>query len=268
MTVGVIISTYNHPEWLEKVLWGYLCQTVKADEIIIADDGSTQETTALIKQYSNKLPIKHIWHEDRGFRKPVILNKAILASNAMYLVFTDQDCVPRADFIETHLKHARKGFFLSAGYFMLPLSLSKKISSVDIESQQAFSLNWLKKNGLKCSFKCSKLLNVAWFSKLMNAVTPTNASWNGCNASGWRDDIIAVNGFNNSMTYGGEDREFGERLFNSGIKSKQIRYSAIVLHLDHLRPYKTEEAIRYNKNIWKNTIRMNTIICPDGIKQL
>ena len=33
MTIGVVISTYNNPRWLEKTLWGYLCQTRKADEI-------------------------------------------------------------------------------------------------------------------------------------------------------------------------------------------------------------------------------------------
>ncbi|MCI6200920.1 MAG: glycosyltransferase, partial [Paraprevotella sp.] len=43
MTIGVIISTYNNPRWLEKTLWGYMAQTRKADEIIIADDGSKDD---------------------------------------------------------------------------------------------------------------------------------------------------------------------------------------------------------------------------------
>ena len=95
MTIGVIISTYNNPAWLEKTLWGYLCQDRMADEIIIADDGSGEETRMLIERYKKLLPIKHVWHEDDGFRKTVILNKAIVAATADYLVFTDQDCVPK-----------------------------------------------------------------------------------------------------------------------------------------------------------------------------
>ena len=66
MTIGVIISTYNNPRWLEKTLWGYMAQTRKADEIIIADDGSKDDTRQLIERYSQFLPIKYVWHEDKG----------------------------------------------------------------------------------------------------------------------------------------------------------------------------------------------------------
>lgn len=102
----------------------------------------------------------------------------------------------------------------------------------------------------------------------MNFITPTKATWNGCNSSGWRKDMFTINGFNEEMQYGGQDREFGERLFNLGIKSKQIRYSAIVIHLDHKRPYKTKESIAKNIGIRKNTRKKNIIETPSGIKQL
>ena len=91
------------------------------------------------------------------------------------------------------------------------------------------------------------------FTQLMNKSTPTKATWNGMNSSGWREDILAVNGFDERMQYGGEDREMGERLFHKGIRSRQIRYSAIVLHLDHGRPYVNEEAWKNNNAIRKVT---------------
>ena len=69
MTTGVIISTYNNPRWLEKTLWGYTCQTMPADELIIADDGSTDDTRRLVDSFSDRLPLRHVWHEDDGFRK-------------------------------------------------------------------------------------------------------------------------------------------------------------------------------------------------------
>src|SRR5574344_2682536 len=99
--VGVVISTYNNPTWLEKVLWGYMYQTRKADEIIIADDGSKKETQQLIETYKKVLPIVHVWHEDNGFQKSKILNNALVSAKSDYLIFTDQDCIPRNDFIET-----------------------------------------------------------------------------------------------------------------------------------------------------------------------
>jgi glycosyltransferase involved in cell wall biosynthesis len=268
MTVGVIISTYNNPAWLEKTLWGYCHQTHKPDEIVIADDGSREETQILINSFADNLPIKHVWHEDRGFQKSQILNKALLAATADYLIFTDQDCIPREDFVATHIRFAEKNYLLSGGYFRLPMGISLQITEDDIVSKRAFSLQWLKQQGVKCSFKCSKLFRSKVFSAIMNAFTTTKATWNGMNSSGWRKDMLAINGYNEQMQYGGQDREFGERLFNFGIKSKQIRYSAICLHLDHKRPYKTAESIAKNRAIRKNTRKSGIIETPFGIRTI
>jgi glycosyltransferase involved in cell wall biosynthesis len=129
--IGVIISTYNSPQWLEKTLWGYENQTIMPDEIIIADDGSKEETRKLVETFISKLPIKYVWHEDEGFQKSRILNKAIVLSTSDYLIFTDQDCIPRNDFVETHIKYAQKGYFLSAdiinSLWILVFRLQKKI---------------------------------------------------------------------------------------------------------------------------------------------
>ena len=190
MTIGVVISTYNNPKWLEKTLWGYMHQTRMPDEIVIADDGSGEETRRLIENYAKTMPIKHVWHEDRGFQKSEILNKALVAATADYLIFTDQDCIPREDFVQTHAKHAEKGYFLSGGYFKLPMQLSLDITQDDVLSGNAFSLRWLHKRGLKRSFKCTKLFRSPLYAAILNAITPARASWNGCNASGWREDML------------------------------------------------------------------------------
>ena len=216
-TIGVVISTYNNPAWLEKTLWGYLYQTRPADEIVIADDGSRDDTRQLIDSFRDRLPIKHVWHEDKGFEKSRILNKALLAAESEYLIFTDQDCVPRRDFIATHEAYAQKGYFLSGGYFKLPMSISQALTQEDVDSERAFDLAWLKSQGLKVNFKCSKLVKNRVFTRMMNHITPRGATWNGCNASGWRTDMMRINGYNEEMHYGGQDREFGERLFILGI---------------------------------------------------
>ncbi len=265
MTIGVIISTYNNPQWLEKTLWGYMAQDRQADEIIVADDGSTDDTRLLLERYAQWLPIKHVWHEDDGFRKTKILNKAIKAATADYLVFTDQDCVPRHDFLSVHERMARKGCILSGGYFKLPMDISRTLTREDISSGRAFRLGWLRTMGLKCTFKCTKLFGNRFFASFMNMVTPTRATWNGMNSSTWREDIIAVNGFDRRMRYGGEDREMGERLFNNGLRARQIRYSAIVLHLDHKRPYVNQEAWDINNAIRRETRKNHTVRTKYGI---
>jgi len=267
MTIGVVISTYNHPQWLQKTLWGYACQTYRDFELIIADDGSNSATAKLIADVTRATfpNLKHIWHPDNGFQKCAILNKALLSAQSDYLIFTDQDCIPRADFVETHWRYAKPGYFLSGGYLRLPMNISLTITEADIAAQRAFELGWLKQQGLKHSFKNTKLLHSLLIASLMNSLTPTKATWNGMNASGWKADMLAVNGFNEQMQYGGEDREFGERLSNMGIRSQQIRYSAICLHLAHERPYKNKQALAANQTIRKETKRQRLTRTPYGI---
>lgn len=264
---SIIISTYNSPDWLSKVLHGYNNQTYRQFEVIIADDGSNQDTIDLIEKIQSEVfyTIIHVWHEDHGFQKSQILNKAIVKCTTPYIMMSDGDCIPRADFVEQHVKFREIGYFLSGGYFMLPMETSLAITNEDIYNGNCFNISWLKNHGLKSSFKTNKLTAMGFISWLLNNVTPTNASWNGHNASGWKEDIMAINGFDERMQYGGQDRELGERLMNFGIKSKQVRYSAICVHLDHKRGYKNEESIAKNRQIRNATKTENKIWTNYGI---
>lgn len=270
MKASVIISTYNAEAWLEKVLWGYSCQAEKDFELIIADDGSSPATAALIKKMEPLMgiPVVHVWHEDHGFRKTEILNKAIVASRSDYLIFSDGDCIPRNDFVQQHLRHREHGRFLSGGYFKLPMDLSNAVVKADILSQECFLLSWLKSQGLKPGFRNSKLKAKGLLSSVLNFVTTTRPSWNGHNASGWKTDIVSINGFNQDMGYGGEDREFGERLTQYGIRGKQIRYSAICLHLEHERSYATAAGQSKNLEIRKYNRKYKITAIANGINTL
>ncbi|RUO39125.1 glycosyl transferase family 2 [Pseudidiomarina aestuarii] len=263
----VIFSTYNSPGWLEKTLWGFHFQTFQDFEIIVADDGSTPETLARIKLFEQQSgrQVKHVWQADEGFRKTRILNKALLVAEGDYVVFTDGDCIPRNDFLATHVQYREPGYFLSGGYFKLPLSASRAITVDDIKNGNAFDVEWLVERGLKKTHKALKLTAFGTKSKLLNRLTPTRASWNGHNASGWLEDIIAVNGFDERMRYGGEDRELGERLLNKGIKSKQIRYSAVCVHLEHDRSYVEQEVRLINAKIIKNTKKNQIVATSYGL---
>lgn len=266
-TISIIVSTYNAEEWLQKVLWGFHFQTLKDFELVIADDGSGPKTKLLLDKMRCKVAydIIHVWQEDDGFQKSRILNKAVVACNGEYIVMTDGDCIPRADFVAVHHQNKKKGYFISGGYFMLPMNISKAITLADIEKQNCFDIGWLKSNGLPKKFQNNKLTAKGITSKILNTLTPTNASWNGHNASGWKSDILKVNGFDERMQYGGQDRELGERLFNLGIRSKQLRYSAVCVHLDHKRGYKTPESIAKNQAIRKETRTQKIVWSPFGI---
>lgn len=266
-SVSVIVSTYNNPKWLENVLWGFNCQTYRDFEMVVADDGSKPNTKELIDSLKPHLHynIKHVWQEDDGFQKCKILNKAIVATDSDYIIMTDGDCIPREDFVQVHYINKEPATFISGGYYMLPMNISKAITKKDIEEQNCFNIQWLKDMGIPKTFKNNKLTAKGFVSKLFNTFTPTNSSWNGHNSSGWKRDILNVNGFDERMRYGGEDREFGERLLNFGIKSKQLRYSAVCVHLDHERGYKTPEAIARNMVIRKEVRQKRSVWTYYGI---
>lgn len=270
MKISVIFTTYNSPEWLQKVLWGFHCQTDTNFEVVVADDGSTDETRQVIDRTRDEtgMAIQHVWHEDNGFQKCRILNKALLAAKGEYVVMTDGDCIPRSDFIAVHRANAQPGFFLSGGYFKLPMDISKAITRDDVAQGNCFRKSWLIDHGMKSSIKFMKLNTGTLRATIYNKLTLTKPTWNGHNASCYLSDAFRVNGFDERMRYGGQDREFGERLTNIGLKAKQIRYSAICVHLDHARGYENKADWETNRNIRETTVREHITETPFGIKQL
>ena len=268
--VSVIFSTFRQPEWLRKVLCGFASQTHRDFEIVLADDGSGEQTAEVVRltQSSTGLEIEHVWQPDRGFRKCRILNKAITRARGDYLIFTDGDCVPHPEFVERHLKLAEPGRFLSGGLLRLPLGLSHNILPDDIASGRCFSASWLLSQGMPLTYKLLKLSAGLGFGALLDRVSPATAGWNGHNASGWKKHILGANGFDERMGYGGEDRELGERLENAGVRGKRIRHRVTCLHLDHPRGYVDPDTRAANLAIRGETRRLRRTRTGCGIAQL
>lgn len=246
MAPGVVITTYRQPHALELVLAGYARQDLSPSEVLVADDGSDDETGAVLDRVaaSTGLPIVHVWHTDRGFKKTEILNRAIRAATADYLIFTDGDCVPRPDFVATHARLARPGRFLSGGYVRLSRETTESLTVDDVVSGRAFDARWLGSRGTPGLRHRLRLLRGRALPRLLDAVTPTRPTWNGMGSSTWRDELVRVNGFDLDLVYGGLDRELGQRLENAGLQGVQVRHRAVVLHLWHERPYRDEETMR------------------------
>lgn len=267
LKISVIVSTYNSEDWLEKVLFGYARQSHPAFEVIVADDGSRPATAELIAGYAKRypVPLRHVWHEDDGYRRQEILNKAIPLAVHDYVLFTDGDCIPRRDFVATHARLAEPGRFLSGGYCKLGMELSRRITLDDIAAGRCFDLGWLQSHERMNGSNRRKLGASPFAAKLLDAVTPAGATFNNCNSSAWKSDLLAINGYDERMKYGGPDRELGERLENYGIRGKQVRHKAVCVHLDHARGYKTAESVRANLAIRARTRAEKLVWTPYGI---
>lgn len=270
MKASVIVSTYNQPAWLEKVLLGYSGQNRVDFELIIADDGSREETRDLISGFAegSPFPIRHLWHEDQGYRRSIILNAAILASRGEYLIFSDGDCIPRQDFVDAHLSLREEGAFLSGGSVYLSREVSEAITPEDVVSGRFADPAWLRGVGQRLGRHGLRLVPEGFRADLLDRLTPTNPTWNLNNASTWRDPLFAVNGMEMEMQYGGADRALGSRLENLGLRGKRARFRAVLLHLDHSRPYKTKESIQKNKAIRRRIVSRGEVRAHDGLLEL
>ncbi len=237
--LSVLFATYNEPRWLEWVLWGYATQDMTDFEVIVVDDGSGPATRAVIDRLRPQMPyrLRHYWQPDEGYQKCKGMNRGILLAESDYLVFSDGDCIPRADFLRCHLQLREPGRYLTGGYCKLPLGLSQRISREDILTGRATNYDWLAANGLDRHTLKLRLRNQRLRATL-NRVTPVKPRLHGHNASVWKSDVLRVNGWDERMQYGGQDLELGERLNNAGVRGKTVRYTAICVHLEHQRSYR------------------------------
>jgi len=268
--LSVIFTTYNSTTWLEKVLWGFASQSHEDFELIIADDGSKQETAALITRLQEEtgLDITHLWQRDDGFRKCRVLNKAILQAAHDYLVFTDGDCIPHPDFLKTHAALATPGRFISGSYFRLSLPASEAIQRSHVESGECFQTSWLRAQGMPRSKKMRRVEASPLVDRIMSPLTMRSCTFKGGNSSAWRSDLVAANGFDERLGYGGEDRELGVRLQNAGVRPLNARYKTTCLHLEHPRGYLDPAVMAQNKAILRETSRSGCERAERGIQEL
>jgi glycosyltransferase involved in cell wall biosynthesis len=269
VNLSVIVSTYNNPLSLEKTLWGLCCQTESDFEVLVADDGSAQETGDFVQAFARQsgLRMQHVWHEDRGFRKGWILNRAIVAAAGDYLIFLDGDCIPRDDFVASHQRLARPGYFIAGGsHVEIPGEVHLRFGRQDIEAQHVFDVRWLASRGMAAAKYRYRLTRKPLLARSLDLLTPRPGVFVGCNSSAWKEDILAVNGFDQTYTHSSDDKELGVRMTHNGVKSRRLKYSLVTVHLNHPRPYFSPEQKRANKLRLREMRARRVTWTPNGIE--
>ncbi len=257
MKVSLLVSTYNWPEALELVFRSIQLQTVKPHELLIADDGSLSNTKELIDSFQERIdiPVVHIWHEDIGFRRSAILNKAIAQSSGDYIIQTDGDCILHKDFIKDHQQNACNSCYLFGSRVGIKESFVHELFAEKIVRFHVFS------KGIK---KRARTLRIPAFMKFYSGKGILSHKLRGCNVSFWKKDFIAVNGYNEDMTgWGREDSELIVRMLNKGVLGKRLKFGGIVYHIWH----KTASQHNFNKNdqIQKEAIEKHLDWCENGV---
>ncbi len=274
--VTLIIAFYNNITALDLIFQSLAAQSIKCFEVIIADDGSKPDAVDFIHAAMESQPftIKHVWHEDNGFRKNRILNHAVLASDSEYLIFIDGDCIPQEHFIEDHFSSRQPNSVMCGRRVDLSeVATQKFITSPSPENffrnnqwtlmkDYIFGKGSQKEKGknLEKGFRVTSPL----LRKLIVTSKPKGIV--GCNFSLFKSDLVKVNGFD--MQYEaaaiGEDTDVDYRLSLIGLKNVPLFYKAVQLHLYH----RILDRETINNEIFAETVKTKRVQAKLGLKEL
>jgi glycosyltransferase involved in cell wall biosynthesis len=251
MKLSLIISTYNQPVALGKACAGLSLQSDWPDEILIADDGSTEPTRGIIDAFRDeaRVPVHHCWHPDNGFLKTTILNQSVARAQGDYLVFLDGDCVPHRHFIADHRTLAERGFWVQGRRCFV-----RERFVADFIPGKTRIWSWVLRGRISRPHKSLRLpFPLVFRNQKQRGII-------GCNMAFWRDDVVAANGFDESYQGRGmgADSDLGSRIYNLGRSRKFVYGRALVFHLDHTimpRPHFAANNARLQEVIQTGVIR-------------
>jgi glycosyltransferase involved in cell wall biosynthesis len=267
--LSLVIAVYNQPRYLESILAALRRQSLRGFEVIIADDGSGPEVGGLIERTRPgfPFPLRHLWQEDRGFRKNVMLNKAISAAESDYLVFIDGDCIPHHHFLQDHLENRASRTVLCGRRVNFSKQITDRLTLEDAASGtiEKFSARLLLDGLLARSSNLEDAIRIEnpFLRRLLHG---NKARILGCNFSVDRNLLEQINGFDESYRAPGlgEDTDIAFRLGLLGTRFATLRYLAVLYHLYHPPTSVGPENIR----IYEQVVRAKNPVCSQGLRSI
>jgi len=257
--VSLIITTYNRKDALHEVLKTVLEQSVLPDEILIADDGSGDDTKQVIDEFrsATSIPVLHCWQEDQGFRAAMSRNKAIAKATSAYIITIDGDILLHRNFISDHLSVAKPKRFVAGKRCMMGPSLTQKYMKGQVERLYFLSKDLNNRKNTVHS-PCLSFIFSRKVTQLKGIKT--------CNLGFWKSDLLEINGFNEEFIgWGREDSDLAIRLIHAGKECLSLRFRAIAYHLYH--DEFSRKQLKRNDSLLSDSIRLNQTWCEKGIDQ-
>jgi len=257
---ALVINTYNQPDYLARVLKAVSTQASPPDEVLVADDGSSAETKAVLSKWAavqNSVRFRHIWQEHDGFRRARVLNQAIAQAQSAYLVFLDGDTIPHPRFVADHRQLRRRSSFIQGHRALLKQRAASWFGAGLFSSDRRRAVWRGQLQGWKHAFR--------WPWPLVRERGDLRGV-RGCNLAIWRSDLVRVNGYNEAFVgWGREDSELAVRLMNSGVRRLDVRGRALCYHLWH--PVASRSALDTNDELLAQAQRSGATRCDLGLDQ-
>lgn len=267
--ISVIIATYNRPHYLRRAIDGLLHQTgAPPFEIVIADDGSTHETADMLMALSRQssLPIVHAWHEDRGFRLAEVRNLAVSRSSGEALIFLDDDCIAPPNFVRRYAGMLRRGRLVFGERVLMSKALTDLVVEGSVVLHDWTLADWLSAYRRGDVDRFSRQFNLP-LGPLRHVLRNAWTAAEGCNFGVTRGDLEKVNGFDSDFVgWGCEDWDFAARMWHSGIRMYDGRFSLAVAHLWHVES--TRAQLSVNQARLDETVRTRRIRATRGLADL
>lgn len=231
MHLAVIMTTYETPSALDRVLAGYALQSRRPELVVVADDGSGEATREVVARHgaAGAYAVRHVWQRNEGYRRSRILNLGIAAAaeaGADYIVLTDGDCLPHIDFVADHAALAEPGYWVQGKRAQIREAHAPQARPEDARAGLLWRRGWLWRGAYGVRWP----LPLVWRQRS----GPLRERALGSNMGLWRDDLLAINGFNEDFIgWGSEDRELTVRLHRLGRRKKFVIGRALQFHLDH-----------------------------------
>jgi glycosyltransferase involved in cell wall biosynthesis len=266
--ISVVVATYNRADALDSVLQSLAHQSDRDFEVVVADDGSGAETARVIKSWIGQMPvpIKHVWHQDRGFRLAEIRNRAIRLCVGGYCIFLDGDCIAPMGFVAAHRRLAERGWFVTGNRVLLSSTFTHEVLRAHLDVYRWGNLRWAGCRGSARINRLAPLLQIPLgpLRKLMAR------SWRGARGSNmafWREDLERVDGFDAAFSgWGREDSDMFIRMIRSGKRRKDGRFATGVLHLWHEEADRSQ--LQRNERQLDEVIRGGRIRAVRGLSSL
>jgi glycosyltransferase involved in cell wall biosynthesis len=103
--VSAVITTYNYARFLPGAIEGVLAQTYPNIEVVVVDDGSTDDTREVVGRYASR-GVRYVYQDNRG--PGPARNRGLQATSGSIIAFCDADDVWLPDKIATQLAHLQR----------------------------------------------------------------------------------------------------------------------------------------------------------------
>ena len=220
MKLSVVIPTYNRSQLLSYTLTSLVSQSNSNFEVIVVDDGGSDDSRQVCELFKDKLNLRYIWQKDDGFRAGKARNLGLYAAEGDYIVFIDTGVLLQKDAIDKHIEIHENSKFptVCIGYVYGFEISNEKLEEIEPHLKDKNTEQLISMMEDLNALDIRQSLYDEFGYNISSWPAPFDLFWT-CHVSADREELIKSGAFDESFnSWGGEDVDLGIRLFMNNNK--------------------------------------------------